>query len=157
METWTQTLEQDDLQATDPAAKNRPAPWWTLDQLLGPLEGLWNAGHVSVTRRNRRELCVLETAYQGKLFIHHVVFSIPQQLDDNGNAKPAPLSWKLTAGQLAYISSVANGDRLAAADQNVKAAMGKTNSAVTDAMNWVETAEKPDLPSPEVCRVSNGP
>jgi hypothetical protein len=122
-----------------------PAPWWTLDHLLGPLEGLWNAGHVSVTRRNRRELCVLETAYAGSLIIHHVVFAIPQQPDDKSKPKPAPLSWKLTASQLAWISSVAHGDRSTA-----------TDLAVENAIDWVAKAET-STPSSEVCSVANAP
>jgi hypothetical protein len=137
-------LEQDDLQDQS-GYGHPPAPWWTLDQLLGPVEGLWNAGHVSVTRRNRRELCELETAYADKLFIHHVVFAIPQQLDDKQKPKPSPLSWKLTASQLAYISSVVHGDQSAATDQ-----------AVRDAMGWVAKAET-STPSSEVCAVANAP
>jgi hypothetical protein len=137
-------LEQDDLQDQS-GYGNSPAPWWTLDQLLGPVEGLWNAGHVSVTRRNRRELCELETAYADKLFIHHVVFAIPQQLDDKQKPKPSPLSWKLTASQLAYISSVVHGDQSTA-----------TNLAVEDAMDWVAKAEK-STPHSEVCTVANPP
>jgi hypothetical protein len=137
-------VSQDSLEGQSGYGKP-PAAWWTLDQLLGPLDGLWNAGHDSVTRRNRRELCVLETAYQGKLLIHHVVFTIPQQTDDKHKPKPAPLSWKLTASQLAYISSVANGEA--------------SDKAVKDAMGWVamaETTESSKLPS-EVCSVSNAP
>lgn len=137
-------FEPDDLQHQS-GGDHPPAPWWTLDQMLGPLEGLWNAGHVSVTRRNRRELCILETAYEDKLIIHHVVFAIPQQLDDKQKPKPAPLSWKLTASQLAYISSVAHGDQSAATDQAVK-----------DAMRWVAKAET-STPSSEVCTVANAP
>ena len=137
-------FEPDDLQHQS-GGGNPPAAWWTLDQLLGPLEGLWNAGHVSVTRRNRRELCVLETAYEGKLIIHHVVFGIPQQFDDRNKAKPAPLSWKLTASQLAYISSVAHGEQSDA-----------TNQAVKDALDWVAKAET-STPSSEVCNVTNAP
>jgi hypothetical protein len=137
-------FEPDDLQHQS-GGNPPPAAWWTLDQLLGPLEGLWNAGHVSVTRRNRRELCVLETAYEDKLIIHHVIFAIPQQLDDKQKPKPAPLSWKLTASQLAYISSVAHGDQSAATDQ-----------AVRDAMGWVAKAET-STPSSEVCTVANAP
>jgi hypothetical protein len=133
--------EPDDLQ-NQSGAGHPPAAWWTLDQILGPLEGLWNAGHVSVTRRNRRELCVLETAYENKLIIHHVVFPIPQQTDDQQKPKPAPLSWKLTAAQLAYISSVAHGRA--------------TREAVEDSMDWVAKAEM-STPSPEVCTVANAP
>lgn len=134
-------VEPDDLQHQS-AGPPPPDAWWTLDQLLGPLEGLWNAGHVSVTRRNRRELCVLETAYEDKLIIHHVVFGIPQQLDDKQKPKPAPLSWKLTASQLAYISSVAQS--------------AATDHAVEDAMGWVAKAET-STPSSEVCSVTNAP
>jgi hypothetical protein len=129
---------------------NHPAaPWWALNQLLGPLNGLWNAGHVSVTRRNRRELCVLETAYKDKLIIHHVVFAIPQQFDDKGKAKPAPLSWKLTASQLAYISSIVHGGQSAPTGYAVK-----TDQAVENAIDWVATAEA-STPSSEVCTVAN--
>ena len=123
-------VEPDDLQHQS-GGDHPPAAWWTLDQLLGPLEGLWNAGHVSVTRRNRRELCILETAYEDKLIIHHVVFAIPQQLDDKQKPKPAPLSWKLTASQLAYISSVAHGDQSA------------KRTAVENAMDWVARQRRP--------------
>lgn len=137
-------VEPDDLQHQS-GGDHPPAAWWTLDQLLGPLEGLWNAGHVSVTRRNRRELCVLETAYEDKLIIHHVVFAIPQQLDDKQKPEPAPLSWKLTANQLAYISSVAQGDQSYATDHAIK-----------DAMGWVAKAET-STPSSEVCAVANAP
>jgi len=137
-------VEQDDLEQQS-GYGHPPAAWWTLDQILGPLEGLWNAGHVSVTRRNRRELCVLETAYADKLIIHHVVFAIPQQPDGQQRSKPAPLSWKLTASQLAYISSVAHGDQSAATDQAVK-----------DATGWVAKAET-STPSSEVCNVANAP
>lgn len=137
-------FDPDDLQDQTGRGKS-PAAWWTLNQLLAPLEGLWNAGHVSVTRRNRRELCVLETAYESKLIIHHVVFAIPQQLDDKQKPKPAPLSWKLTASQLAYISSVVHG-----------AQSGATDRAIKDAMAWVAKAET-STPSSEVCTVANAP
>jgi Patatin-like phospholipase len=137
-------FEPDDLRHQS-GGNRPPAAWWLLDQLLGPLEGLWNAGHVSVTRRNRRELCVLETAYRDKLIIHHVVFAIPQQPDGKQEMKPAPLSWKLTASQLAYISSVAHGERSTATDK-----------AVNDSLGWVAKAET-STPSAEVCNVANAP
>ncbi len=138
-------VDPDDLQDQTSDDGHPPAPWWTLNQMLGPLEGLWNAGHVSVTRRNRRELCVLETAYEGKLIIHHVVFSIPQQVDAKNKARPSPLSWKLTASQLAYISSVAKGSQSTV-----------TSQAVKDALHWIGEAET-STPSSEVCTVANAP
>jgi hypothetical protein len=76
------------------------------------------------------------------LIVHHVVFAIPQELDDKGKAKAAPLSWKLTASQLAYISKTAQSE---AADEAVKNAIG-----------WVGMAETA-TPSPEVCTVANAP
>jgi hypothetical protein len=90
-------------------------------------------------------LYVLETAYAGKLIIHHVVFSIPQQPDDKNKPKPSPLSWKLTASQLAYISSMAHGNRAT-----------KTNQAVESAIDWVSKAET-STPLSEVCSVANAP
>ena len=68
-----------------------------------------------------------------------------RQRDDKQKPKPAPLSWKLTASQLAYISSVADGDHGAATDHGVK-----------DAIGWVAQAEK-STPAAEVCRVANAP
>lgn len=136
-------VKQDNLEGQSGWGKP-PAAWWTLDQLIGPLEGLWNAGHESVTRRNRRELCELETAYEGKLIIHHVVFSITQQTDDNNKQKPAPLSWKLTASQFAWIYSVA--------DANGKMS-AKTTEAVKYALDWVAKAET-STPASEVCNVA---
>jgi len=146
------TLKQDSLEDQS-GYGHLPAPWWTLNQLLGPLEGLWNAGHESVTRRNRRELCVLETAYQGKLFIHHVVFPIPQQPYGNNKLKSAPLSWKLTASQLAWISSVANGDQ---SHGDPSHGIVGTDQAVSDAMGWLVKAEA-DKQSSDVCSVSDAP
>jgi hypothetical protein len=71
------------------------APWTPLGQLSGVAEGLWNAGHVSVSRRNRRELCLFEQAYHGRIEdLHHVVFTIPP-----GKDHLSPLSWNLTKGQ----------------------------------------------------------
>jgi hypothetical protein len=73
---------QDDLAGQNGSVQSQPPkPWTTLNQLDGPLLGLWNAGHESISRRNRRELCLLETAYEGSLAIHHVVFTIPKEKD----------------------------------------------------------------------------
>jgi hypothetical protein len=91
-----------------------PTPWTTASQLVGPLEGMWNAGHVSVTRRNRRELCSVERAFgsdegvdTGLLEIHHVVLGITAEPKTGkpGQYKAAPLNWKLTASQKQYIQN----------------------------------------------------
>jgi hypothetical protein len=78
-------------------------------------------------------------------YAQDVVFAIPQQRDEQQKPKPAPLSWKLTASELAYISSVAHGDQSKA-----------TDAAVTNAMDWVAKAET-STPSSEVCNVANAP
>ena len=139
-------LQQDDLQDQNHYG-DTSAPWWTLNQLLGPLYGLWNASHNSITRRNRRELCELETAYSGDLNIHHVVFPIPLEPNEENKTKASPLSWKLTASQLAYITSVASGK--------------DAEWAVENAMQWVRDVEKSaqtsePLPA-ETCTVYSPP
>jgi hypothetical protein len=95
-------------------------PWTPVTQLTGIVEGLWNAGHVSIARRNRRELCVFERSHPN-LEIHHVVFTIP-----NGADKISPLSWNLTSGQLASITG-----RLATTE---------TRDAITQSIQWVNNA-----------------
>jgi hypothetical protein len=70
---------------------------------------------------------------------------LPSEPGDKQELKPAPLSWKLTASQLAYISSVAQGDEKSA-----------TGQAVQEAMSWVAKAET-STPASEVCSVANPP
>ncbi len=75
---------------------NDNAPWNALSQLEGPLLGFWQAGHESVTGRNRTALGLLEQALDGKLQIHRVVFA------DANSPKLAgtdPLNWSLTPKQ----------------------------------------------------------
>lgn len=110
------TTNIDDLRHQTGAAPETGVPppkaWKTKDQILAPVEGLWQAGHESVTRRNRRELCLLETAYGTShgsqpfaLEIHHLVLGIKAPTVDGHPDQPksAPLSWKLTTGQRQYI------------------------------------------------------
>ncbi len=117
-------VNEDDLAHQTGAVRNAygaaaPKPWSTFGQMMAPLSGMWNAGHKSTTRRNRRELCLLETAYSQQLDIHHVIFGIPAQVDRQGNAskgtkttyKASPLSWKLTEGQKQYITHWANDEK----------------------------------------------
>jgi hypothetical protein len=92
----------DDLPNQERYAKH---PWTALTQLFAPPTGLWNAGHVNISRRNRRELCLLESTYRQQLNIHHIVFTI--QTD---TSQSQPLSWKLTSGQRqAIFDSVVGG------------------------------------------------
>jgi hypothetical protein len=67
--------------------------WKIGAQITAPPKGLWNSGHVSIARRNRRELCLLQRAYP-QIEIHHIVFPIYTLAD-----KYQPLSWKLTQQQ----------------------------------------------------------
>jgi hypothetical protein len=109
-------------------------PWTPVTQLTGIAEGLWNAGHVSISRRNRRELCILETAYQtGGLDIHHVVFTIPPGTDNL-----SPLSWKLTTAQLGSILKTANAS--------------STEVKIQGAIQWV-TDKLTHPPGQEACQV----
>ncbi|MEI9978454.1 MAG: hypothetical protein WDN23_05535 [Edaphobacter sp.] len=85
---------------TRPDGKLQAPSWTPLGQLTGIGAGLWNAGHTSISRRNRRELCTLELAYNDRIQdLHHVVFTIPL-----GDDRLSPLSWNLTPGQQAFIT-----------------------------------------------------
>jgi hypothetical protein len=87
--------EDDDLKhQNDNHSPNKGNSWGTKGQLTGPLLAFWNSGHVSITSRNRRELCFFKTALGKKADIVHVVF------DYKGNPdEPQPLSWHLTERQ----------------------------------------------------------
>lgn len=87
----TTIRDREDLRSQNTNVSDQ-TPWTTVSQLQAPLDGLWNAGHVSISLRNRRELCFLESAYQPVLHIHHVVFTLPDDRDGM-----SPLSWNLTA------------------------------------------------------------
>ena len=75
-------------------------PWNLFSQMGAPPEGFWNAGHESVTARNRAGLGLLERAYFGKLQIHRVVLDDRQSVDVVGTD---PLSWSLTPKQRAEV------------------------------------------------------
>jgi hypothetical protein len=110
---------------------DQPMPWKIFNEIVSPLEGLWNAGHVSTTRRNRRELCLLERTYyrrhQDNLEIHHIVLGIPSEPEPNkpNQFRTPPLSWKLTASQGTYIH-----DWAVAPDK-------PTQTMIADAIEWV--------------------
>lgn len=109
----------------------QPKPWTVFSQIGSPLEGLWNAGHVSTTRRNRRELCLLERTYysraQNNLEIHHVVLGIPSEPEPRkpGQFRTPPLNWKLTASQEKYLH-----DWATTPDK-------PTQNMIGDAIQWV--------------------
>jgi len=65
-------------------------------QLTAPLLGFWQAGHESVTARNRVALALLEHAFAGRLELHRVVFDDRRSTNEVGTD---PLSWSLTPKQ----------------------------------------------------------
>jgi hypothetical protein len=97
---------------------DQPSAWRALQQLMAPAQTLWLAGHTSVTRRNRRELCLLEQSYvgNGDLFLHHVVFDY-----ENSEDKHQPLNWHLTPRQRRLIEKEANKDRIKSKMDDAKA------------------------------------
>ena len=123
------TNNQDDLRnQNSPDAKD----WGTFSQLTGPLLGMWNAGHISVSRRNRRELSMLEKAYADRLHLRHVVFTIPPDGD-----RIDPLNWHLTERQRKYVEACA------ASPLGTSACAKATNDAVTNAIRWVKRRRSP--------------
>jgi hypothetical protein len=75
------------------------AIWGSMRQVTAPLTIFYKAGHSSVTRRNRRELCTLEDdLYKGDfakshLALKHYVFEFaPRQVRPSAQ----PLNWVLT-------------------------------------------------------------
>jgi hypothetical protein len=83
----------------DDLAHQRPCKdWGPAGQLVGPLETFYNANHVSVTLRNRRELLFLEGALKDQAEVKRIVF------DYRGDKKRVQaLSWHLTSAQLKEI------------------------------------------------------
>jgi hypothetical protein len=85
-----------------PNQKDYPE-WGAVGQLVGPLETFWNAGHVAVTKRNRRELCFMERALEKKVRFAHIVLAY------EGDPKEVhALSWHLTTKQQKAIDAAVN-------------------------------------------------
>lgn len=132
------TTDSDDLQHQ----RKYGSPWTPLTQLTGIMQGLWNAGHVSIARRNRRDLCVLQQAFASQLRLRHIVFTIPT--DENG---VSPLSWNLTTGELRSITKRRNEIQDAIAETKAAVsemrASGKNLPAdSSECTAWVEPLQK---------------
>lgn len=85
------------LDHDDPTNKDWPG------QAAGPVTTFYNANHVSVTRRNRRELCFMEKGLEGKASFTHIVLPFdPCPNKDHRQCSPGtqPLSWHLTHRQI---------------------------------------------------------
>jgi hypothetical protein len=134
-----------------------PTPWGPWRQLSAPPQAMYLAGHESITRRNRRELCLLERKLvptikeDGKLsgaVIHHVVFPISDP--------DAALSWHLTSRQQEVIRSAVPVDACAGSNcSESNAARDGTIKSLEDAVAWFSGAQQhPDTPpANDVCRV----
>jgi hypothetical protein len=133
----TRSPESYSCQTTHCTAPNSaPTPWGPWRQLIAPAEAMYLAGHESITRRNRRELCTLEEELRhgnSRVVIRHVVFPIEDT--------EAALSWHLTQAQIAYIRK--------AIDQK------EAKKAFDDASGWFKAFDTPtSTPAPtETCRV----
>jgi hypothetical protein len=89
--------------------------WGEGQQLLGPLVTFWHAGHTSISRRNRRELCFLEQAVGGKADIRHLVIDYdPGKANDPDANEPHALSWHLTSRESNLIKNYAQSAYIAA-------------------------------------------
>ena len=82
-----------------------------LDQAGFPAAGLWNAGHNSVTGRNRNGLDLLVESHPDSLALRQIIFDDQTDAADSTWVHPAkdPLSWSLTPRQRAEV--VQNVDR----------------------------------------------
>src|SRR5882757_2603680 len=76
-------------------------------QLFAPPLGLWQAGHESVTGRNRLALAQLEHALADRLDVHRVVFADSHAIPD---VHTDPLSWSLTPAQRREVQHSASSD-----------------------------------------------
>jgi hypothetical protein len=86
----------------DPSGLGDPDPTqkeWS-GQALGPLSTFYNANHVSVTRRNRRELCFMEKALDATASFTHIVLPFnPCEKEKQCSSGKQALSWHLTRSQ----------------------------------------------------------
>ncbi len=100
--------------------------WTLLGQAGAPLDAFWNAGHESVTGRNRNALDLLQQAYGCRLSIYRMVFADThaKQITDTD-----PLNWSLTPGQRQEVRMSAQGTDLLANYQ----------AAVNAMTNWQGT------------------
>jgi hypothetical protein len=113
--------------------------WKTTQQIAAPPKALWLAGHTSVTRRNRRELCLLEQAFADQISVHHLVFDFRSY-----QGEYQPLNWHLTENQQKRIACEGRKKRI--------------QDRLTEATNWVKTVSlHPEQDMTRVCAVANPP
>jgi hypothetical protein len=83
-------------EATTPDHSGDTQKWNFNDEALAPILAFWNAGHESVTGRNRVALEVLEKALGDRAQIRHIVISDNYAKD---RTQTDPLNWSLTPQQ----------------------------------------------------------
>jgi hypothetical protein len=91
----------------DHSGGDTPEPWNALSQISGPLLAFWQAGHGSVTARNRIDLGLLEHQLSGLLEVHRVIFADARTVTVTGTD---PLNWSLTPAQRREVIESADPD-----------------------------------------------
>jgi hypothetical protein len=87
------------------------SPWGMFNQILAPPKGFWQSGHVSVTRRDRRELERLMDSLKDRASFKHIVFDYTDPVNAKEPLKvrrrpsAQPLSWHLTPSQIANVNT----------------------------------------------------
>lgn len=84
-------------------------PSGLLEQLTKPLEGFWNAGHGSVTGRDRNGLDLLILSHPNNLELHQIILddkTLPKKWFGLKSAQD-PLSWSLTPAERQEVKSSA--------------------------------------------------
>lgn len=98
---------------SDDQARIKPGAKSLLFQLYAPLLGFWNAGHQSVTARNRSAISLIERAYHDSLEIEHIVIADTSHKTGTSNTdvitRTDPLNWSLTPRQRTEIKTAARG------------------------------------------------
>ncbi len=87
---------------TTPGGKS--TPWGLFGQLMAPLEAFWNAGHQSVTGRNRNDLDLFTAGYKGRLTLEHFIVDDQTSVAQTGTD---PLNWSLTPRQQLEVTTSA--------------------------------------------------
>ena len=145
------------------APRKSPGRWGPVAELLAPPEAAIHAGFNSTTRRNRRELDLLECAFDSQLAIDHLVFDYQQQIAyqkghephtrnpqiDTGESElDRPLSWHLTKRQQLWISGNAGQPIVAALDRNTTLS---DRQKMKEALDWF------NHPQPTTCKETVAP
>ncbi len=133
------------------APREAPGRWGPVAELLAPPKAAIHAGFSSTTRRNRRELDLLESALESKLSIDHLVFDYQQkivykkdhpeqsanpQIDTGESEVDQPLSWHLTKRQQIWINGDDGNPKSGALDRNE---LRSDRQKIGDAIEWFDS------------------